>query len=284
MPPAPGTLPATSRRNMPTSLHKSTEPGPGKLLPATPADTGTDPWAQLRRHTDARIALGRTGGSQRTDSLLNFRLAHANARDAVHAQFDTATLATELAGVWTEGCEILHSAADSKTFLTRPDLGRKLSPESRAHLLAHAPQWGRRDIAVIVSDGLSANAAHGHAAATLGPLRAQLAAAGWTFYPLFIAPFGRVKLQDEIGAALGARLTLMLLGERPGLDSCDSLGAYFTHNPRETCTDAHRNCVSNIRPAGVPPESAACKLAGLLMQAMEIGASVVVLKERQVLL
>lgn len=269
--------------------------GPAELdrqhsTPGEAAMTDADPWVALRRFTAARIALGRTGGSQRTASLLDFRLAHAQARDAVYAPFDTPSLAAELGDTLSKAglsrtlpgppCSLLHTAVSGRaTYLAQPDLGRRLAEASRAELRALAPLWGRRDLAVIVSDGLSAQAAHRHAGATVVPLLARLAAEGWTAYPIFIVPFGRVKLQDEIGEILGARHTLMVLGERPGLDSPDSLGAYFTHSPRAACRDADRNCVSNIRPEGLPPAAAALKLAHLLTLSARLGASGVSLKD-----
>ncbi len=252
-------------------------------------DSGADPWAALRRFTAARIALGRTGGSPRTATLLDFRLAHAQARDAVYAPFDAATLAGELAAALrdagvasafpTTPCRVLATAvSDRTTYLGRPDFGRQLSEASRDDVRALARD-GRRDLAIIVSDGLSALAAHRHAVATVANLAARLVPAGWTFYPVFLVPFGRVKVQDEIGELLGARHTLMLLGERPGLDSPDSLGAYFTLNPRAACRDADRNCVSNIRPEGLPPVDAAAKLAYLLELSVRLGTSGVALKD-----
>lgn len=256
-----------------------------------PALGSADPWAALRRFTAARIALGRAGGSPRTATVLDFRLAQAMARDAVHAPFDAPSLAAELAATLGQArftgampapmCRILTTAAsDRATYLARPDFGRRLDESSRSGLRACAERWGHRDLAVIVSDGLSAQAAHRHAVATVTSLFSRLNSEGWTFYPVFIVPYGRVKLQDEIGEILGARHTLMLLGERPGLDSPDSLGAYFTHAPRAACRDADRNCVSNIRTEGLPPEAAAAKLAHLLALSARLGTSGVALKDK----
>jgi len=145
--------------------------------------------------------------------------------------------------------------------------------------LESRPSWGQRDLAVIVSDGLSAQAAERPAAPTLAALLPVLRQAGWKVYPVFVGPFGRVKLQDEIGELLGTRQTLMLLGERPGLGSPDSLGAYFTFDPRTGRTDADRNCVSNIRPEGLPPEEAGQKLARLLQESARLGVSGVAFKD-----
>jgi ethanolamine ammonia-lyase small subunit len=250
--------------------------------PSPPRD-GRDPWLDLRRHTAARIALGRAGGSQRTDTILDFRLAHARARDAVHAPFDPAAIVAPLAAAGL-AVELLATAApDRQVHLLRPDLGRRLDAASREKLatLAAAPDFAPPDLVVIVSDGLAAAAAERHAVATLLPLVAALRADGWRIGPVCVAPRARVKLQDEIGAILRARHALMLLGERPGLGAPDSLGAYFTASPAPERTDADRNCVSNIRPEGLSPALAARKLAWLLRESRRTGRSGVALKDTQ---
>ena len=240
---------------------------------------GPDPWAHLAEHTHARIALGRAGGSARTASHLDFRLSHARARDAVHAAFDREALKWQLvtAGI---ASEFLSTAAASRSaYLLRPDLGRTLSESSRSALEGDAPVWGRRDLVIIVSDGLSSQAAHRQAVPLLKVLLPLLDRAGVTRHPVLVVPFARVKLQDEIGCLLGARQSLMLLGERPGLGSADSLGAYFTWEPGPGKTDADRNCVSNIRPKGLPPAAAAEKLASLLAASARLRLSGVALKD-----
>lgn len=239
--------------------------------------TGVDPWSHLRRFTAARIAIGRSGGSQTTSTILDFRLAHARARDAVHARFDPESLAETLhqAGVTTE--ILSTNVRDRREYLLRPDLGRSLDDRSNASLAGRAST----DLVIVISDGLAAAAAERHAAATVIPLILELQEAGWLIAPVFIIPLGRVKVQDEIGAALKARFSLMLLGERPGLGTPDSLGAYFTANPSLACTDADRNCVSNIRPEGLPPAAAAAKLAWLLKASRRLGLSGVNLKDNQ---
>lgn len=245
-------------------------------------ETGRDPWLGLKRYTGARIALGRAGGSQRTETILDFRFAHARSRDAVLAPFapDAVSRALEAAGLAT--CTLATAVADRRTYLLRPDLGRKLDPASREKLLALASQQAAPpDLVLIISDGLAAQAAERHAAATTLPLIAELSAAAWRIGPVIVIPLGRVKVQDEIGALLGARFTLMLLGERPGLGAPDSLGAYFTAGPAPERTDADRNCVSNIRPEGIPPARAAAKLAWLLKEAARSGQSGVSLKDNQ---
>jgi len=241
----------------------------------------TDPWVGLRRYTSARIALGRTGGSQRMSTVLDFRLSHARAKDAVLAPFDIEHLTRSLSSHGLETVRVSTAVTDKKTYLVRPDLGRRLDDASCAQLRTLASAKGPRDLVIIVSDGLAAQAAERHACETVDYLSKFIIAAGWTLYPVLIAPFGRVKLQDQIGEILVARHALMLLGERPGLGVPDSLGAYLTHRPRAACTDADRNCVSNIRPEGLPPAAAARKLAGLLIESARLGLSGVSLKDTQ---
>jgi ethanolamine ammonia-lyase small subunit len=250
-------------------------------LPAVAAPTGPDPWLGLRRFTSARIALGRTGGSQRMETVLDFRLSHARARDAVMAPFDLAGVADRLATAGLATHRLATGVPDKKSYLVRPDLGRNLDAASASVLGELAPAWGPRDLAIIISDGLAAQAAERHAVATVTHLADHLNAAGWSLYPILLVPFGRVKLQDEIGERLGARFTLMLLGERPGLGMPDSLGAYFTAGPAASRTDADRNCVSNIRPEGLPPAAAATKLAWLLLESARTGRAGVALKDEQ---
>jgi ethanolamine ammonia-lyase small subunit len=257
----------------PPEVPAAPEPSSGPVRPAR------DPWSGLAAHTSARIALGRTGGSLRTSSLLEFRLAHSGARDAVHAPFDLDALEEDLRRRGLASERLATAAADRRTYLLRPDLGRALLPESEARLRAAAPGWGRRDLAVLVSDGLAAAAAQRHAAETVAELHRRLFAAGWTLYPVFLVPLARVKLQDEVGAILGARLSLILLGERPGLSAHDSLGAYLTHGPRGDRTDADRNCVSNIRGGGLAPAAAAELLARLLIASRRLGLSGTALRE-----
>src|SRR5258708_35383 len=249
-------------------------------MPSPDLQRNRDSWHELSRFTSARIALGRAGGSCRTETLLELRAAHARARDAVQKPFQVEALEANFQRAGLETFRLTTLADNRHCFLVRPDLARRLSETSRQALLESQASWGRRDLAVIVSDGLSAQAAERQAARTLAALFPGLRDAGWTVYPVFIVPFGRVKLQDEIGELVGARQTLMLLGERPGLGSPDSLGAYFTFGPRADRTDADRNCVSNIRPEGLPPEQAGQKLARLLLASARLGISGVAFKDR----
>jgi ethanolamine ammonia-lyase small subunit len=211
--------------------------------------------------------------------LLAFRLAHAQARDAVFKSFDPDSVEKQLRESGFETVRLSTEAQSRAVFLKRPDLGRRLSEESRQFLTQNAAKWVGRNLAVIVSDGLSALATETQAAPTLARLLPLLTRAGWTICPIFIVPFARVKLQDEIGALLHVRHALALLGERPGLGSPDSLGAYFTYQPGPDKTDAERNCVSNIRAEGLPPDDAGLKLAQLLLQSEQQACSGIKLKE-----
>jgi ethanolamine ammonia-lyase small subunit len=180
---------------------------------------------------------------------------------------------------------VVDSAARKRAeFLQRPDLGRSLANESRALLTAHAAATAPCDLVIIISDGLSTLAANTQAEPVFATLHKLLREDGWTLAPVIIARHARVALQDEIGEILRARLSLMLLGERPGLGSADSLGAYFTYAPAIGRTDADRNCISNIRPGGLSPEDAAKKLHALLTQARRLGLSGVSLKDESALL
>jgi ethanolamine ammonia-lyase small subunit len=240
--------------------------------PVTP-----NPWQALRALTAARIALGRAGVSMPTAAQLAFQLAHAQARDAVHTPLDADALAAAL----TLPALRVHSACpDRATYLQRPDLGRRLDPASRAMLKAGAP--ATCELALVLADGLSALALARHAAPFIDALLARLAPDGWGTPPLVIVQQGRVAIGDEIGALLGARCVAVLIGERPGLSSPDSMGIYMTWNPRPGLSDAQRNCISNIRPEGLAYEEAAYKLHYLLDKARAGGLSGVGLKDEAV--
>lgn len=228
-------------------------------------------WEALRRLTAARIGLERSGASLGTRPLLDFRLAHARARDAVHAELEEAALRTALN---RKVLLVASQAGDRRKYLIRPDLGRALHPESAALLQAHA---GSYDLAVTLADGLSAEALHKHAPPLLDALLPALDL--WSIAPLVIARHARVALGDQVATALGAVSALILIGERPGLSAPDSLGAYLTWAPGPGATDAQRNCVSNIRPEGLGYEEAARKLAFLLARMREIRATGVLLKD-----
>jgi len=245
------------------------------------SDLTPDPWHPLRTLTPARIALGRAGGSLPTRELLNFSLAHALARDAVHQPFDPARLESELAPLNHPTLHLRTQAPDRPTYLLRPDLGRRLDDPSRQALEQREPR--DYDVALILSDGLSALAAHRQIPPTLGALLPRLTEAGLRLAPLAIVPLARVALQDEVGQLLRARVAVILLGERPGLGSPDSLGAYLVHDPRPGRTDADRNCVSNIRPEGLPPDAAADLLHYLITQSLTRRLSGIALKDDRTL-
>jgi ethanolamine ammonia-lyase small subunit len=243
-----------------------------------------DPWNRLRKVTQARIALGRSGGSLPTAEWLDFKSAHAAARDAVHHRFDAEALAAEIGALGMETIVVGSAASDRATYLQRPDWGRKLDEPSRQRLQAHGLSPTQKpDLAVIVSDGLSALAVHRQATGVLSALVPRLATE-WRLAPIAVARFGRVAIEDQIGELLGAELALMLIGERPGLGSPDSLGAYLVYQPRVGNTDAMRNCVSNIRPEGLPWDAAAETLHYLLTQARRRRLSGVGLKDDRTLL
>ena len=231
------------------------------------SDLTPDPWHPLRTLTPARIALGRAGGSLPTRELLNFSLAHALARDAVHQPFDPTQLERDLAPLNHPILHLTTAAPDRQTYLLRPDLGRKLA-DSVTPILRHSVTSPPPDLSITCSDGLSALAAHRQIPALLTELLPRLRSANLRLAPLTIVPLARVALQDQIGHALNAKLSLILLGERPGLGSPDSLGAYLVFNPNPANTDADRNCVSNIRPEGLPPPAAADLLHYLITQAL----------------
>jgi len=239
-----------------------------------------NPWLELRRLTPARIALGRTGTSLPTSAQLDFQFAHAQARDAVHLPFDHAGLSAQLRERGRESL-LLHSAAtDRNSYLQRPDLGRKLSDASAQTLRDYAAAHpGGVDLAIVVADGLSALAVHRHTLPFLGRLEEQMASDGWSVAPVVLVEQGRVAVGDEIGQLLGAKMLVMLIGERPGLSSPDSLGLYFTYNPKIGLTDAYRNCISNVRLEGLSYGMAAHRLLYLMREACRRQLSGVNLKD-----
>lgn len=238
-----------------------------------------DPWEELKTLTAARIALGRAGGSLPTREVLDFSLAHARARDAVWSPFDAESLASDLQELGAASIVLSSQARSRDDYLQYPDRGRALADESRQRLRAIATE--PCDLAVVVADGLSARAAHEQVVPLLSRLLPQLREDGWIVGPVAIVRLGRVAIEDDVGESLGAELALILIGERPGLGSPDSLGAYFVHHPRRGKTDADRNCVSNIRPQGLPPEQAAATLHYLLTESRRRKLSGVGLKDER---
>ena len=262
--------------------------------PATPADAQASvavvpaqasshvtamPWRDWRSATPARIALGRAGVSIPTDEALRFGLAHASARDAIHTPLDTAALQADLEQLGHAVLLARSCAADRTSYLRRPDLGRQLQPtdsDTLRALAASRPQ--APDIALVIGDGLSSLAVQRHAAPLLAALL-PLLAPGTQLAPIVVVQQARVAVADDVGEALGARLSVILIGERPGLSSPDSLGIYLTYAPRRGRHDAERNCISNVRPAGQDPATAARRLAWLVHEGLRLGVTGVGLKD-----
>ena len=219
----------------------------------------SDPWRSLRQTTPARIGLGRVGDAPPVAAMLDFQLAHARARDAVHAALDVDALSSRLGD--PKPIIVRSRATDRGTYLRRPDLGRRLDDAS----LPLLPPGGW-DAVFVLTDGLSARAVQAQGPALLDAVLPMLQS--WRIAPPVIATQGRVALGDEIGDALGAELCVVLIGERPGLSVADSLGVYMTHTPRVGRRDSERNCISNIHGAGgLSHAAAATKLAWLMTEA-----------------
>lgn len=237
-----------------------------------------NPWSALRRYTSARIALGRTGTSLPTAPHLQFQLAHARARNAVHHELSIPGLAATLRSDGYEVIELSSAAETRPIYLQRPDKGRRLGEASRAALAAR-PMPAPYDIAIVIGDGLSSLAIETNARAFLKAAMPPLHAAGWSLAPITIVSQARVAIGDEIAELLKARLCVMMIGERPGLSSPDSMGLYMTYAPRTGLTDESRNCISNVRAEGLSSERAAHKLIYLAGEAFRRGLSGVHLKD-----
>jgi len=237
---------------------------PSEAPPPTAPESNEpqDPWAPLRQLTAARIGLARCGASLATQPLLDFRLAHARARDAVHEPLDQARLVADLTELGLPVLAVASLVEDRQHYLMRPDLGRRLTADAEAAL---APYGNREhDVVLVVADGLSARAVQSHARPLLAQVLPALGTEGWRIAPLVVARHGRVAIGDPIAAALGADIVAVLIGERPGLSAPDSMGAYLTWQPGPQSTDAERNCISNIRPEGIGYADAAFKLLHIL--------------------
>jgi ethanolamine ammonia-lyase small subunit len=237
---------------------------------------GNDPWARMRAATPARIGLARAGSSIATADHLAFQLAHARARDAVHEPFDPGSLIDRLRERGLGAVQLHSAAVDRPTYLARPDLGRRLDDASRVAVAAMPRGY---DLAFVLADGLSARAVTSHAVPLLDACLPQLRGGGWRIAPVAVVEQGRVAVGDEIGHMLDAALVCVLIGERPGLTSPDSLGAYLTWQPAPGRSDAERNCLSNIRPAGMPCAEAAHRLVYLATQARLRHCTGVMLKD-----
>ncbi len=236
-----------------------------------------DPWVQLRKLTDARIGLGRCGVAQPLQANLDFRLAHAQARDAVHAEFRQKEWVKRITK-HHPAVELESAVSDREQYLTRPDLGRKLS-ELSVRKFSEMVGSQTFDLVLVVGDGLSARAIHEHAIPFIEQWIPFMADAGYRMAPIAVVKHARVAIADEIGALCAAKLSIILIGERPGLSSPDSMGAYLTFHPRTGTTDEKRNCISNIRSGGYPIREAVRKTCYLIEHAMENGFTGVNLKD-----
>ena len=239
----------------------------------------TESWpADLSDITRARVGLGRVGVGLPTESLLQFRRDHALARDAVHETFDSAALAARLVDAGLDVVVVDTRAHVRGEFLRRPDLGRRLSESASAELRALAKARAAEgrpgmDVVVAVSDGLSATGVDSHAVQLVTAIAAALATRGITVGPVVVVPFGRVGVLNDIGDAVGASSAAIVIGERPGLSAPDSLSVYFEVAPRSGLDDSSRNCISNIRPRGLPIEVAAVQVATLIAAGLQRGIS-----------
>jgi ethanolamine ammonia-lyase small subunit len=241
-----------------------------------------DPWQELKRYTKARIALGRVGSSLPTKEVLGFGVSHAIARDAVHLPLDVKSLDSGIRYLGFSTIQVHSRAANRHTYLLRPDFGRKLSDESREKLQSQKPK-DSIDFMIVVGDGLSSLAIQRHAVPLLSEIQ-KLIPVSWNVGPIVIGEQARVALADEVGGIMGARMVAILIGERPGLSSPDSLGIYLTYAPKVGRNDAERNCISNVRPEGLQYAAAAKKLMWLAKTAQGLKATGITLKDESELL
>ncbi len=233
-------------------------------------------FAQLREFTAARIGLGRTGSSIPIKESLAFNLAHAHARDAVYSELNVDKLGETLAEFEMPIVQLHSKAAYRVQYLQRPDLGRQLDETSAEILESYNRE---NDVVIIIADGLSATAVNHNAISLLRILLPQLKASGLTLGPLCLVKQGRVAIADDIGFLLRSRMSIILIGERPGLSAADSMGAYLTYNPRPGLTDEVRNCISNIRPHGLSAKQAAIKIFYLVQESFRRMLSGIALKD-----
>jgi len=274
-------------KNESASVDQSNENGtdPNSLIndsknePYVISDLSVTPnnWRQLRQYTDARIGLGRAGTSLPTREMLSFQLDHAQARDAVHLPLDTEQLMAALAERFPLALRLHSAVHDRGEYLRRPDLGRRLDSDSQDTL--HSLNSQAWDISISIVDGLSSRAIHEQALPFLDVLLPRLEAMNLSIGPVALVEQGRVAIGDPIGEALHARMSIVLIGERPGLSSPDSMGIYYTWGAHTGSMDSERNCISNVRPKGQSYEAAAKLLEYLIREALVLKASGVVLKD-----
>lgn len=255
---------------------------PNETTAITTSVIQQDAWQALQQFTNARIALGRTGHAVPLQQVLDFKLAHAFARDAVHSELEKQHLTEGLEKLCPKHYWLHSKAEDRTTYLQRPDFGRRLQAKSIQQLAAAVTN--PVDISIAIVDGLSATAINQHAIPFLQIIVPQLQSQQRTLTPITVVQQGRVAIGDEIGMLLKAKLSIVLIGERPGLSSPDSMGAYITYQPAIGNTDERRNCISNIRPEGLPLENAATTLLYLVSEALRLQLSGVALKDETKLL
>lgn len=236
-----------------------------------------DCWEDLRQFTDARIALGRTGCSLLTKDYLEFSLAHARARDAINMPFDRQLVAERLAALGLDTVNVESAAATRDVYIRRPDLGRRLSEDSRNML--RNMDYPESDVLLVIGDGLSSKAVNRHAVPLVERFLPYMEELGLRVGPVILAKNSRVALGDDIADQLHTRLVAILIGERPGLSSPDSLGVYMTYKPYFGRLESERNCISNIRLEGLSYDRAAFKLAWLVESAFDMGKSGTALKD-----
>ena len=246
------------------------------LVPASTALTRAVLWDKLRRFTPARIGIEPTGVSQPTDALLSFQWDHAGARDAVYSELEAEALEAEFCELKQPVLRLRSGAATRQEYLQRPDYGRRLNSVSAEILSMEKATW---DVVFVVADGLSAAAANSHAAPLLGEVLPALRELGWHIGPVCLVEQARVAIGDDIASRLAAEMVVVLIGERPGLSSPDSLGVYLTWRPSCETQDSQRNCLSNIRPGGQSITFAASRLLYLMAESRRRLVSGVALKE-----
>ncbi|WP_336151118.1 ethanolamine ammonia-lyase subunit EutC [Acinetobacter pittii] len=245
-----------------------------------PSSTHQDQWEKLKQFTDARIALGRAGCSIPTRALLEFQLSHAQAKDAVYQEMDVSYLSEQLAQRQLQSLHVQSNASNIEIYLKRPDLGRQLSNSSKEALIKkYAENTQEYDVCIVVGDGLSARAIEANAISFITMLNEQIQQENWSLAPITIATGSRVALGDEVAEIFKASMLVMLIGERPGLSSPDSMGIYYTWNAYSGCLDAKRNCISNVRSAGLSIPVAVQRLIALMKKSKQLGFSGVNLKD-----
>ena len=238
-----------------------------------------DEWEKLKQFTDARIAIGRAGSSIPTRPMLEFQLAHAQAQDAVYQALDVTTLAEKIKSLGLETITVKSQAEDKQDYLKRPDLGRLLDQNSVEALKQHSQQSAKFDVCIVVGDGLSALAIEENAFKLIQSLQPEIKQENWMIAPIVIATGSRVALGDQVCEILNAKMLIMLIGERPGLSSPDSLGIYYTFEAKSGDLDSKRNCISNVRPAGLSIPIATQRLMNLMRKSKNLGYSGVNLKD-----